>query len=165
MRTQILLHRKQNCNKYKFRNVLIMYSQQQIIDMLALHGIRPSVQRIAILGFMLKTHEHPTADEIYLALSPSIPTLSKTTVYNVLKNFSDAGVVNTLNIDGKNIRYDAFTDDHAHLKCEQCERVFDLPCASLYKREIEGFRINRAHTYYWGTCPECLMQEKTNEDS
>lgn len=140
-----------------------MYSQCQLMELLASHGIRPSVQRIAILDFMFKSHSHPTADEIYSALSAEMPTLSKTTVYNVLKSFIDAGVAFALNIDDKNARYDATLCDHAHLKCERCERVFDLPLSGTFERVVNGFVINKVHTYYWGVCPECQLEHNSNQ--
>ncbi|MBR4922900.1 MAG: transcriptional repressor, partial [Bacteroidaceae bacterium] len=47
-------------------------------------GIKPSVQRIAIMDYLMTHRTHPAIDEIYLALCEDIPTLSKTTVYNTL---------------------------------------------------------------------------------
>lgn len=41
------------------------------------YNIKPSVQRIAIMDYLLKHHTHPCIDEIYLALCKDIPTLSK----------------------------------------------------------------------------------------
>ena len=46
------------------------------------------MQRIAIMEYLMDNPIHPSADDIYTALSPSMPTLSKTTVYNTLKLFS-----------------------------------------------------------------------------
>lgn len=42
-------------------------------------------------GYLLKNHTHPTVDEVYVALCKVIPTLSKTTVYNTLRLFSEHG--------------------------------------------------------------------------
>ena len=53
-----------------------------VVKRLQNHNIKPSVQRIAIMNYLIEHRTHPTVDEIYTALSPSIPTLSKTTVYN-----------------------------------------------------------------------------------
>ena len=50
-------------------------------------GIKPSQQRIALLEYLVKHPVHPTADELYSRLSPMMPTLSKTTVYNTLRLF------------------------------------------------------------------------------
>ena len=48
-------------------------------------GIRPTAQRIAILGFMRENPVHPTAEVVFAALSGEIGSLSLTTVYNTLK--------------------------------------------------------------------------------
>ena len=55
------------------------------------YNIKPSMQRIAIMEYLMEHRTHPSADEIYTALSPSMPTLSKTTVYNTLKLFAEQG--------------------------------------------------------------------------
>ena len=57
-----------------------------VIERLQSHSIKPSVQRIAIMQYLMDHHTHPTVDEIYTALAPGMPTLSKTTVYNTLKS-------------------------------------------------------------------------------
>ena len=62
-------------------------------------GIKPSVQRIAIMDYLLTHRTHPAIDEIYLALCEQIPTLSKTTVYNTLKLFVEHGAAQMLTID------------------------------------------------------------------
>ena len=53
---------------------------KEALDTLQNYGIHPSVQRIAIMDYLLKNHTHPTVDEVYVALCKVIPTLSKTTV-------------------------------------------------------------------------------------
>jgi len=70
-------------------------------DRLLEHNIKPSMQRIAIMEYLMEHPIHPSADDIYTALSPSMPTLSKTTVYNTLKLFSEQGAALMLTIDEK----------------------------------------------------------------
>ena len=60
-------------------------------DYLLSYNIKPSVQRIAIMDYLLTHKTHPCIDEIYMALCDDIPTLSKTTVYNTLKLFVEHG--------------------------------------------------------------------------
>lgn len=55
------------------------------------YHIKPSVQRIAIMDYLLNHKTHPCIDEIHTALCKEIPTLSKTTVYNTLKLFVEHG--------------------------------------------------------------------------
>lgn len=71
------------------------------------HNIKPSMQRIAIMEYLMNHPIHPSADDIYTALSPSMPTLSKTTVYNTLRLFSEQGAALMLTIDEKNTNFDA----------------------------------------------------------
>lgn len=127
----------------------------QAKEHLAAKGIHASQQRIAIMDYLLRNRTHPTADEIYLALSRSMPTLSKTTVYNTLKLFESQGAVLALCIDEKNLRYDAYTHSHAHFRCRCCGGVFDLPVALPRQAAAEGFRIEATHVYHWGVCPGC----------
>ena len=56
-----------------------------ISSLLSGRGIRPSAQRIAVLKALLDFRVHPTAEQIFEVLSPTMPTLSLTTVYNTLK--------------------------------------------------------------------------------
>ena len=67
-----------------------------VYEYLLSYDIKPSVQRIAIMDYLLKHHTHPCIDEIYMALHDDIPTLSKTTVYNTLKLFVEHGAAKML---------------------------------------------------------------------
>ena len=49
-----------------------------VVKRLQNHNIKPSVQRIAIMTYLMEHRTHPTVDEIYTALAPSIPTLFTT---------------------------------------------------------------------------------------
>lgn len=128
------------------------------INILLEHNIRPSEQRIAVLQYLLENRTHPTADEIYVALTKDMPTLSKTTVYNVVKQLTDSGTVIALNIDDKNVRYDACTSNHAHFKCTSCNRLFDVESPEMNERLPEEFKPESTHVYYYGTCAECSRQ-------
>ena len=120
------------------------------------YGIRPSVQRIAIMRYLLKNRTHPTADEIFEALRDQIPTLSKTTVYNTLKLFVDNGAALYIGIDEKNARFDGYVDPHAHFRCKKCGQIVDLPM------DIDNFLPNNfsgdiEETYFYlkGICENC----------
>lgn len=131
------------------------------------HGIKPSVQRIAIMGYLMKYLTHPTADEIYTALAPAIPTLSRTTVYNTLRLLDMHGAVQTLTIDERRTCYDADTHPHAHFLCKQCGRIYDLPdTPAAFPADTAGHRVHEAHYYYKGICQRCLsLQTPSQEDN
>lgn len=103
---------------------------------------------------------HPSVDDIYTALSPSMPTLSKTTVYNALKLFSENGAALMLTIDERNTNFDADTSKHAHFLCKRCGCIYDLQ-STVAIREVEGLQmdgneITEMHYYYKGVCKHCL---------
>jgi Fur family ferric uptake transcriptional regulator/Fur family peroxide stress response transcriptional regulator len=126
------------------------------------YGIKPSQQRIALMQYLMESKEHPSADMIYTALSPSMPTLSRTTVYNTLKLLSEQGAIFALNIDGKNVRYDADINTHAHFQCKQCGQVYDLPKkfalfgGRMYLRFFNGLHITESQVYCKGYCKDCM---------
>jgi Fur family ferric uptake transcriptional regulator/Fur family peroxide stress response transcriptional regulator len=127
-----------------------------------MHGIKPSLQRIAIMDYLLEHYTHPTADEIYTALSPSMPTLSKTTIYNTLKLFSEQGVVQMLTIDEKNLCFDGNLSPHAHFLCKNCGKIYDVMNREEFGQETKeianapGYKITEIHHYYKGICKNCL---------
>ena len=126
-------------------------------------GIKPSVQRIAIMDYLLTHRTHPAIDEIYLALCEQIPTLSKTTVYNTLKLFVEHGAAQMLTIDERNTCYDADIQLHAHFLCKKCGKIIDLPSSTEQTKvsamKEEGFKVDEIHQYFKGYCPSCLMEE------
>ena len=133
------------------------------VDRLVKYGIKPSVQRIAIMDYLMTHRTHPTADEVYMALCNSIPTLSKTTVYNTLKLFVEQQAALMLTINDKNVHFDGDTSLHSHFFCRKCGRVYDLPYSGK-KREarelqIEGHAVEEIHHYYKGICKECSEKE------
>lgn len=128
-----------------------------ISEKLQSFNIRPSVQRLAVYQFLIENHNHPTADTIYAALSPSIPTLSRTTVYNTLKQFVDCGLVQTLTIEDGILRFDADITNHMHFKCRCCGELFDVYTDFSPKENFlpQGFLMEKIQTNIWGLCKAC----------
>lgn len=126
-------------------------------ELLKSRGVRPSYQRVRILDYLAGTKEHPSVDAIYGALSPELPTLSRTTVYNTLSLFVAEGLVQPILIDGEELRYDADTRPHGHFRCRACGRVFDfaLPSGGLSPELPPGFKPELVQLYCLGLCPAC----------
>lgn len=133
-------------------------------DRLLEHNIKPSMQRIAIMDYLMEHRTHPSADDIYTALSPNMPTLSKTTVYNTLKLFSEQGAALMLTIDERNTNFDADTSPHEHFLCKCCGSIYDLAASESVKeiesQEVEGHQVMEVHYYYKGICKNCLNKNK-----
>lgn len=150
-----------SCIFYIFVLITIYRIMEQFRKHLTAHDIKPSLQRMMIYEYLYKNHNHPTADDIYSALAPSIPTLSKTTVYNTLKLFVTNGVAIVLNIEGNELRYDADTSVHGHFKCKGCGNLFDIKITTPPDIEgIEGFQVDEYQINLKGYCKICKKTEK-----
>lgn len=124
-------------------------------------GIRPSVQRVAILSYLMEHNTHPTIEDVYNDLKPTIPTVSKTTVYNTLRMFSEKNVAKMITINDHRVCYDGDITPHAHFFCKSCGKVYDFENVDIaaYQGKIgEGFRIDDTQLYYRGICPSCLAK-------
>lgn len=107
----------------------------------------------------LKCADHPTATELYERVKNDNPSISRGTVFRVLSQFAESGVINKLNLSDGSARFDAFTSPHAHARCIYCGRVFDVSdeeIARLFsKKDADGFEIYSVNIDFTGCCPDC----------
>ena len=131
-------------------------NQQEIQERLIFHNIRPSVQRMAIMGYLMSHSTHPTVDMIYNDLYPDMPTLSKTTVYNTLNLLTQRKAAKMLTIDEKNTRYDGDITEHAHFRCRNCGGIKDIKLGEIEKMfQIQGLQVDEMEVYCKGYCDDC----------
>ncbi|WP_019536617.1 peroxide-responsive transcriptional repressor PerR [Paenibacillus ginsengihumi] len=138
---------------------------EQALEHLKSNGVRMTPQRNAILSYLLNTMSHPTADEIYKALSPRFPNMSVATVYNNLKVFIEAGLVREMTYGDQSSRFDADLSDHYHALCEECGKLVDFaykPLDDLEKTagELTGFKVKSHRLEVYGTCSDCASKAK-----
>lgn len=124
------------------------------------HGIKPSAQRVAILGYLMANKTHPTADEIHRALVERMPTLSRSTVYSTLWLMADTGAIDALGIDRANARFDYAPLAHAHLQCRHCGAIIDmaLPAMTDHPPVPYGSTVESVSVTYRGLCPRCSQE-------
>ncbi|HPC39230.1 MAG TPA: transcriptional repressor [Exilispira sp.] len=124
--------------------------------------ISPSIQRIKVYEYLLSHRNHPSVDMIYEDIKDEIPTLSKTTVYNILKLFIEKNLVKAITIEGNELRFDAYIKPHIHFKCEKCGNIYDFEMEDeIYnKKEIDGNKILECNIYLSGICKNCLKNNK-----
>lgn len=147
------------CNEINF--VMItdnMDIRQATIAQLQRAGLRPSMQRVAILEYINQHYTHPTVEEIYDALSKEMPTLSKTTVYNTLRSLAETGLALSLTLDGKYVHYDGTVRPHAHCICSRCGHIEDVYIendAFWTLPQLPKMKINQVEISYFGLCDRC----------
>ena len=129
-------------------------------DILSNHNIRPSLMRVMILDYLKEHRTHPTVDDIYTALHPSVPTLSKTTVYNTVKLFVKSGITKMVTIEEQQARFDGCTDLHGHFICSECGKVFDFDTDTPTVDGLDEFEIVTHDVYCSGLCSKCKDKQK-----
>jgi Fur family transcriptional regulator, iron response regulator len=90
-------------------------------------GLRPTRQRMA-LGWMLygKGDRHVTAEILYEeALSAKVP-VSLATIYNTLHQFTDAGLLRQVAVDGSKTYFDTNVSEHHHFFIEGENDLIDI---------------------------------------
>ncbi|WP_353684034.1 transcriptional repressor [Thermodesulfovibrio sp. 3907-1M] len=124
--------------------------------------IKWTPQRLAILKYLDGNKQHPSAEEIYEALSKDFPTMSVATVYNVLEFLKTTGKVKEIHVDPEKRRFDPDTTEHHHAICVRCKKVFDIyqkvELPDLYQY-LPQFDILDAQLTVHVLCPECKKKK------
>ena len=132
---------------------------QEVHTYLKAHNIKLLPHKVAIMHYLQNSFSHPTIDQIYNDLLPSMPTLSKTTVYNTLKLFCEKKAASALYVDEKNVRYDGHTTAfHAHFKCKKCGLIQDVPLSNMdiiQFKGLEDLQPEETQIYFMGKCKKC----------
>lgn len=100
---------------------------------LASAGLRPTRQRLALAELLVGDgkNRHVTAESLYALSSASGEKVSLATVYNTLRAFCDAGLMNEVVVDGSKSYFDTRTDDHPHFYWEDSHTLTDAPADEL----------------------------------
>jgi len=96
--------------------------------MLKQAGLRPTRQRLA-LGWLLfgKGDRHLTAEVLHEEAGRARVAVSLATVYNTLHQFTDAGLLRQVAVDGSRTYFDTNISEHHHFYVEGDEKLMDIP--------------------------------------
>jgi Fe2+ or Zn2+ uptake regulation protein len=137
-----------------------MQSIEMLVELFRQKGHKITPQRRAIFELLNGDGSHPTAEEIYQRALVVMPDMSRTTVYNTLRELVELGElspVEELSEDG--VRYDTYTGDHHHLFCVRCHTLVDInrefEGLELSKGEAAGYQIVKRQVTFYGYCPKC----------
>lgn len=102
-------------------------------EWLAKAGVRPTRQRVSLASLLVGDgqHRHVTAESLHAASQDAGDAVSLATVYNTLRAFCDAGLMQEVMVDGSKSYFDTRTDDHPHFFWEDEARLTDAPADQL----------------------------------
>jgi len=124
------------------------------------HGLQVTAQRLAVMR-AVSSRPHATADELIEDVRAVIGSISRQAVYDTLGVLADKNIVRRIQPAGSAARYeDRVDDNHHHLICRGCGKMYDIDCAvgvklCLTAENDHGFEIDEAEVIYWGRCPSC----------
>lgn len=100
---------------------------------LASAGLRPTRQRATLAALLVGDgqHRHVTAESLFAAVQNTGDRVSLATVYNTLRAFCDAGLVQEVTVDGSKSYFDTNTHDHPHFYWEDDHELTDAPAEQL----------------------------------
>ena len=99
-----------------------MQQIEQIVTSLRDEGFRITPQRMAIVDYLLKTEDHPSAELIHKVIGKKYPMVSLSTVYKTLELLKEKRIVNEMDVEGE-ARFDAHTNEHINLVCMNCGKI------------------------------------------
>ncbi|MEM9577982.1 MAG: Fur family transcriptional regulator Irr [Pseudomonadota bacterium] len=100
---------------------------------LATAGLRPTRQRVSLAALLIGDgqHRHVTAESLFEAAKAEGEAVSLATVYNTLRAFCDAGLMQEVTVDGSKSYFDTNTHDHPHFYWEDDATLTDAPSDQL----------------------------------
>jgi len=141
------------------------------IAFLRARGLAVTEQRLAIFAALAASREHPSAEQIFLAVRHKLPNISLATVYKNLEALRAAGAASDVTTLHEQGRYEAALPGtgagrpHHHLVCVSCKKVIDVHDARfdalrVSPRVTQGFEVRAVRVQVEGICPDCKAAPK-----
>lgn len=137
-----------------------------MVEALRQGGHRITPQRLAILGVLAESANHPSAEAIYQRVKADFPTTSLATIYKTLTLLKEIGEVLELGFADWSSRYDGNKPyPHPHVICTKCGAIADPDYEGMGRlaREMaamSGFDITHHRLDFFGLCPACQAKKQ-----
>lgn len=120
--------------------------------------IRNTQQKELIKNIVEAACDHPTADMIYERAQIELPNISLGTVYRILRELVNDGLVLEIPVKGRPSRFDKTIMNHGHYICDKCGKVYDI--FFNYDEFIKGIDFNgkellKTDIVFTGICRDC----------
>jgi Fur family iron response transcriptional regulator len=123
-------------------------TRPEIRSLLRHAGLRPTRQRLALAEILYaKGNRHISAEHLHEeAMGHKVP-VSLATIYNTLHQFTEAGLLREVAVDGSKTYFDTNVSDHHHFFIEDDNQVMDIPPGRMGVGRLpeppEGYEISR----------------------
>ncbi|HEY9573607.1 MAG TPA: ferric iron uptake transcriptional regulator [Pusillimonas sp.] len=125
-------------------------------------GLKATFPRLKILDIFRRSDiRHQSAEDVYRALIAEDVDIGLATVYRVLTQFEQAGILVRSQFDGGKAVFELNDGDHHdHLICTNCGKVVEFTDHEIEKRQHkiakdEGFVLESHTMLLYGICSDC----------
>lgn len=125
-------------------------------------GLKVTLPRMRILEILQQSDtKHLNAEDIHKALVESGDDVGLATVYRVLSQFEQAGIIVRHQFDSDSAKYEMNQGEHHdHLVCERCGMVEEFLDLEIEKRQKQvaanaGFVMTDHSLNIYGICRAC----------
>jgi Fur family ferric uptake transcriptional regulator len=124
-------------------------------------GLKVTLPRVKILQTLeAAADRHLSAEDVYKALLAAGEDVGLATVYRVLTQFEQAGLVVRHNFEGGHSVFELDSDDHHdHFVCTQCGHIEEFFDEAIEQRQLEvaerlGVTVADHRLTLYGTCAD-----------
>ena len=125
-------------------------------------GLKATLPRLRILEILEGSPDrHVSAEDLYRALLAAGESIGLATIYRVLTQFEQAGLVIRHNFDSGSAVFElAASEHHDHLVCVRCGRVVEFVDETIEERQRtiaaqNDFTMTDHSLIIYGMCPDC----------
>jgi len=135
-------------------------SDASLANVLRAKGLRLTAQRQLVLDAVYQLG-HATPDQVHARVSEVAAGVNITTVYRTLELLEELGLVTHAHLShGAPTYHPVGESQHAHLVCQSCGEVSELPSALLAPlaealNTGQGFLLDIGHVALFGRCAGC----------
>jgi Fur family peroxide stress response transcriptional regulator len=166
----MITNKKESVFKHSGRKGVNVPGGERLSDLLHARGLRVTPQKLAVLSVVQWENSHPTPDMVFAEVRQQFPMISLGTVYQILEQFSQLGVVRKIFSGGNRQRFDGNGAPHAHFVCEECGQIDDIddPFVSAFQKRFArkfDFHIRNHYFEFSGVCARCVGRAKAHRRS
>ncbi|MCB5227416.1 ferric iron uptake transcriptional regulator [Alishewanella sp. 16-MA] len=124
-------------------------------------GLKVTLPRVKILEILQDPkNQHISAEDVYKILLELGEDIGLATVYRVLNQFDDAGILTRHHFEGgKSVFELTGANHHDHLVCLKCGKVVEFEDDIIERRQLEiansnGIKLTHHSLYLYGECED-----------
>ena len=128
-------------------------------------GLKATLPRIKILHFLEQSKiRHMSAEDLYKALLESGEEVGLATVYRVLTQFEQAGLISRHHFEGGQSVFELNEGKHHdHILCIKCGKVDEFIDKLIEERQQliareKGYEMTDHSLYIYGICRDCRQK-------